>query len=138
MKVLVDTSILSLAFRRTIKTDAELLLQAELSSLIKDFRLLIIGPIRQEILTGIKDLEKFELIKTKLANIPDSELKTEHFEQAAKLSNICRSKGIQGSSVDFLICSFAIIENCVVFTNDKDFELYQKYCPIKLYNIEIE
>ena len=49
MKVLVDTSIWSLSLRRDSKQNQEY--KAELSELIKEVRVQIIGPIRQEILS---------------------------------------------------------------------------------------
>jgi predicted nucleic acid-binding protein len=55
-----------------------------------------------------------------------------HFEKAAEFCNVCRSKGIQGSTIDFLICSVAHSENMTIFTIDNDFENYAKYLPIKL------
>ena len=52
MMVLVDTSVWSLALRRR-QTDAVAEAQ-ELARLISDMRVQLIGPIRQEILSGIK------------------------------------------------------------------------------------
>jgi len=49
MKVLVDTCIWSLAFRRREQRDP--LLIQELSALIRELRVQMIGPIRQELLS---------------------------------------------------------------------------------------
>ena len=94
---------------------------------------MIIGSIRQEILSGISDKNKFYEIKNKMAVFPDHPIQTEDYEFAAECSNECRRNGIQGSHTDFLICAVAIKNNWEIFTEDADFIDYQKYLPIKLY-----
>jgi len=132
MKVLVDTSIWSLSLRRDSKKNLDY--KTELSELIKEVRVQIIGPIRQEILSGIKSTKQFNDLNKYLSYFPDIEIITRDYEQAAIFFNTCRSKGIQGSNTDFLICSVAVNNDLEIFTNDKDFQNYQKYLPIKLYS----
>ena len=52
MKVLIDTSVWSLALEKR-KTDYELALITYVSEIVRDLRAVMIGPIRQEILSGI-------------------------------------------------------------------------------------
>ncbi|MCP4611424.1 MAG: PIN domain-containing protein [Planctomycetes bacterium] len=132
MKVLVDTSIWSLALRRG--TSKEYLLSNELSELIQEVRVQIIGPIRQEILSGIKSQKQFGKLKSYLSEFPDIPLETAYFEKAAEFFNANRKKGIQGSNTDFLICSVAYHRDLEIFTADKDFVRFQKHIPIKLYS----
>ena len=47
-----------------------------------------------------------------------------HFVKAAEFSNTCRSQGIQGSTIDYLVCSVAHLENLIIYTTDKDFRNY--------------
>jgi len=61
-------------------------------------------------------------------------LQTRHFIKAAEFSYLSQSKGIQGSSTDFLICAVANLEKLIIFTIEKDFEKYEKYLPIKTIN----
>ena len=61
MKVLVDTTIWSLALRRQRPMPKEQILIDELSELIKELRAVLIGPVRQEVLSGIPDPAKFEV-----------------------------------------------------------------------------
>ena len=53
--------------------------------------------------------------------------------RAAKYFNRCRSKGIQGSNTDFLICAMANRNKFSIFTTDKDFELFSKHIEIILH-----
>jgi predicted nucleic acid-binding protein len=59
-------------------------------------------------------------------------LRTEHFLRAAEFSNQCRHKGIQGSTIDFLICAVAAVEELQILTTDSDFLRYAKHLPIRL------
>lgn len=131
MKVLVDTSIWSLALRKNTSADADIL--SEFKELIKELRVILIGPIRQEILSGISDFQKFTALKDKLNLFDDLQLTTEYYELAAELSNTCRIHGIQGSHTDFLICAVAVKNGFPIFTLDKDFIGYKKYIDIQLY-----
>lgn len=131
MKVLVDTAIWSLVLRRDSKQNRDY--KTELSELIKEVRVQIIGPIRQEILPGIKSLRQFNELKKYLSYFIDVNINTNDYELAASYFNTCRSKGIQGSNTNFLICSVSVNNDLEIFTNDKDFQNFQKYLPIKLY-----
>ena len=131
MKVLIDTPIWSYALRtRNNEYQYEI---DQLESLIRDQRALIIGPIRQEILSGYSDLRKFKKLKEKLSYFENTPIEDIDYELAAGLSNQCRRKGIQGSHIDFLICAVAKRIEVPIFTTDNDFPAYQKIISIKLY-----
>ncbi len=131
MKVLVDTPIWSYALRTR---DNEYQYEIDkLESLIKDQRALIIGPIRQEILSGYSDLRKFRKLKAKLSYFENIPIQDIDYELAAELCNQCREKGVQGSHIDFLICAVAKRIDVPIFTTDKDFVRYQRIISIKLY-----
>ena len=128
--ILVDTSVWSLGLRRGSRNPEY---SAELKKLILEYRVKIIGPIRQEVLSGISIREQFIDLKNKLSSFVDVPLVTEHYEFAAELSNECRSKGIQGSHVDFLICAVSKLEKLTIFTTDMDFDLYSTVVGLSLY-----
>ena len=130
MKVLVDTCVWSYALRRK---NPKLGIERKLREIITDGRLSIIGPVRQEILSGISNENQFDSLKEYLSPFEDIPLSTEHFIKAAEFSNLCMKKGIQGSTTDFLICSIAYLENLKIFTTDLDFKYYKKYLPINLF-----
>ena len=135
MQVLVDTSIWSLALRRANAqiSDAEKRIASDLRDLIQDGRVRLIGAIRQELLSGIRDPAQFEQLKTNLRAFPDEPLLTDDYEEAAKWSNQCRSRGIAGSGTDFLICAVAIARGWQIFTRDDDFQTCGRAIPIKLF-----
>ncbi|EGC76531.1 type II toxin-antitoxin system VapC family toxin [Treponema denticola] len=133
--VLVDTSVWSLAFRKKQLTSDDKKLLDYLSFLIRNQYAVMIGPIRQEILSGISDEEKFIRLKEALETFSDFEITTEDYEKAAEYYNKCRSKGLQGSHTDYLICSVAHSNNFLILTLDKDFEAYRKYIDIDLADI---
>jgi hypothetical protein len=130
VKILVDTCVWSYALRHK-KPNLEI--ETKLKEIIKDGRLVIIGPIRQEILSGISKETQFESLKEHLASFEDVPLTSNHFIKAAEFSNICMKKGIQGSNTDFLICSVAYLENIEIFTTDLDFKDYKEHLPIELF-----
>lgn len=130
MKVLVDTSVWSKALRHK---KPDLIVANQLRDLIADGRATIIGPVRQEVLSGISDDIQFNNLKSKLKAFEDIHLKSEYFVYAAELSNTCRKKGVQGASTDFLICAIALKLKMLIFTSDNDFKQYQKYLDIKLF-----
>lgn len=133
MKVLVDTSIWSLALRRTSTASNESV-SAALASLVEDGRVAIIGPIRQELLSGIKERAQFERLREHLRAFPDMPLTTDDYEEAATFFNQCRERGVQGSNTDFLICAVAIRNGFSIFTDDDDFGHYAKVLPISLHS----
>lgn len=93
----------------------------------------IIGPIRQEILSGIRDETQFKELEARLNAFPDLPISAEDHVTAARYFNLCRGKGIQGSNTDFLICAVAVRHRLAIFTTDKDFALYAKHLPIVLH-----
>ena len=131
MKVIVDTSIWSLALRRG--DQGPIPCADELRGLIQDHRVQMMGPIRQEILSGIRSESQFNTLKKHLGSFSDLPIITEDYVEAARYFNLCRSKGIQGSNTDFLICSVSVRNELPIYTIDKDFQLFTKHIPIHLH-----
>ena len=131
MRVLPDTPIWSAALRRAEETTSRY--RQEMEKLVRQGTVEIIGPIRQELLSGIRDAERFKTVKERLRIFPDLEVLTQDYEEAASFYNRCRAKGIQGSSTDYLICAIAIRHDLAIFTDDRDFLSYRKVLPIRLY-----
>ena len=104
-------------------------------SLIWEGRVVLIGPIRQEVLSLVQDSRQFESLRSKLSAFSDLPLEERHFETAAKFCNTCRAKGIQGSLVDFLICAVSHLEHLQILTTDADFKRYQKHLDISIVDV---
>jgi len=131
MKILIDTCVWSMALRRNLpKSNAYV---AELKNLIEEVRVQLIGPIRQELLSGIKSDKQFNTLKHHLEAFEDLTLEREDYELAAEYFNTLRKKGIQGSSTDFLICAISSRHNMPILTTDKDFTNFQSVISIDLY-----
>lgn len=137
MLVLVDTPVWSLALRRR---DADLNpgeqhLTAALRELIQDGRAQLVGPVRQELLSGVREEASFKKLRDQLRAFEQVPLDVTDYEEAAHLNNQCRARGIAGSAIDFLICATALRRGWQVFTTDRDFSRYAAVLPLKLYNV---
>jgi len=137
MRVLVDTSVWSLAFRRKSSdlSDSDKSVVRELSELIQESRVVMIGPIRQEILSGISSNKHFEKLRNKLRAFIDFPLNPVDYERASEFFNICRKKGVQVSHIDFLICAVAFNNELSIFTVDKDFKRFSQSLDIELHKV---
>ena len=133
MNVIVDTAVWSLALRRH-SPDQNQDIISQIQDLIQSDRVLMLGAIRQEILSGIKNTEQFNRLRNALRAFPDLELYSEDYEKAAEFFNICRQQGIQGSKTDFLICAVASRCNSLIFTTDQDFQNFQPHIPVHLFD----
>lgn len=131
MKIIVDTSVWSQALRR--RGDSGAPAADVLRQLISESRIVMLGCIRQEILSGVRSNQQFEVLRNKLRAFPDAILQTADYEKAAEFFNTCRRKGIQGSNTDFLICATAANRGYSVFTTDNDFANFRRVIPFSLF-----
>lgn len=135
MKVLVDTSIWSIALRRSQGNLAPWQQEAakELAALIGDGRVVLVGPVRQELLSGLAEPRRFGILAEHLRAFPDVALASADWESVATIHNACRTQGIAGSSVDFVLCAVAIARGLELFTADQDFARYAGVVAVKLF-----
>jgi len=137
MLVLVDTPIWSLALRRRV-TDLnprEHRLTSAFQELIRDGRVQLVGPVRQELLSGIPQESTFRRLRDQLRAFDEPRLDVADYEEAARINNQCRSRGIAGSAIDFLISATALRRDWQIFTTDRDFTRYATVIPLKLYHV---
>jgi len=134
--VLVDTSVWSLALRRKREdlSPEEVRLTKALAELIEEGRAQIVGPIRQELLSGIRDEETFLALRRHLRAFDEPHLEADDYEEAARMNNQCRRRGVTGSGIDFLICAVAYRREWEIFTTDRDFTRYAKVLALRLYS----
>ena len=138
MKVLVDTTVWSLTLRRRPQdlNAADFSLKKALDELVAEDRVLMIGPVRQELLSGLRDQAQFNRLRRLLEPFQDATITTEDYENAARMNNLCSARGVANTDVDMLICSVAVASDAAVLTADRDFVMYSKMLPIKLFEPE--
>jgi predicted nucleic acid-binding protein len=135
VRVLVDTTVWSLALRRRPRdlNPNEVRLKNALAELVRESRVLMIGLVRQELLSGIRDESQFNRVRDRLESLQDLNIETSDYENAARMSNACSSRGVANSTVDMLICAVAVDSQSPILTTDRDFQVYSKVLPIKLF-----
>ena len=132
--IVVDTTIWSKAYRRKRIGSEDQRIVKQLWDILNMEEEILIGPVRQELLSGISDKDMFNELLTKINGFNNYEVQLADHDLAAEYFNICFSNGIQGSQTDYLICAVAYRYDSSIFTEDKDFNNYKKYLPIKLYS----
>jgi predicted nucleic acid-binding protein len=134
-RVIVDTSVWSLALRRRQKaiSATERALSHFLRDRIIDGRAILIGVVRQELLTGITDPGLFENIRRYLHDFDDLAPDTDDYERAAAFANQCQTAGVAATIVDMLLCSIAAGRELPILTTDHDFDHYSRHLPIRLH-----
>jgi predicted nucleic acid-binding protein len=132
--ILFDTTVWSLALRRRPEDlrPAEIGMCKALEEAALGGRAQLLGMVRLEVLSGIRDVAQYERLRRYLAAFDDIPLSSTDYEEAAAMSNTCRAAGIAGSSADFLICAVAVRRDWDIFTADRDFARYSKHLPLRL------
>ena len=135
--ILVDTSILSLVLRRR---NPDRLSPRE-RSCVDDFLALsdrgdvvLMGVIRQELLSGIRLKEQFIRLQQILNGYDYIDVTLADYDAGAECFNLCRSSGVAAGDIDMLICAVAIRQDMPVFTADPDFMRYAKLLPLRLHH----
>ena len=131
VKVLIDTTVGPLAFRRDHPDAAPEVV--ELHALSDQFCAAIIGPIQQEVLSEISSESQFETLREVLSAFVDEPFTTRDFELTARFFKQCRARGVQSIHTDFLIGAVGFAGDIPIFTTDKDFLSYSRLSPIRLH-----
>ena len=133
--VLVDTSVWSLALRRRPRSTSgsERRLVGEWTRLVEEGLAELIGPIRQEILSGLRERSTFQALQELLSSFRYVEILAADYDRAAEFYNRCRARGISGGHIDMLIAAVAHRSHVPVFSTDPDFGRYAVELPIRLH-----
>lgn len=132
MSVIIDTSVWSAALRRPTERAATRE-TVELTALIREGRAILLGPVRQELLSGIRSTDRFKTLRDHLRAFPEFRLRMRDYEAAAECFNRCRINGIQGSNTDFLLCGVALERALPVYAADRDFDGYATVLRVRLH-----
>jgi hypothetical protein len=131
VKVLVDTCVWSKVLRSD-KPDA--LLSNSLRELILSDRVVMIGPILQEVLSGVRGKSAFVALKEHLLPFDQLVLTEDIYVKAAEYYNLCKTRGINGTHIDFLMCAAVIYYDHALWTTDTDFKRFEKHLPVKFFS----
>ena len=129
MKAVVDTSVWSAYLRRSRPPAA---LYRVVERFIRRNQVHLLGIVRQELLSGVSHPQQFEKLSRALSGFPDELATSDDHSLAAKFYNLCRANGMQGSSIDFLICAIAKRLQSPILTLDRDFLGYAHHLPIRV------
>jgi predicted nucleic acid-binding protein len=138
--IVVDTSVLSLAFRRRSRPNGEMPNVVQLlKKLTQDKnRIVIPGIVLQELLSGIKEPIQIERILNVLDGYPILLATQEMHIEAANISTACRKNGISAGTVDCLIAAQCIMNNGILMTLDLDFKRISSQCALRLYPVPVD
>lgn len=132
--ILIDTPVWSLALRRKPEqlSPRERHIKQLWYEIVDDGRAQLLGPVRQELLSGLREELQFQRLQDYLRDFPDVPIITDDYEDAARASNLCRRTGITASPVDMLICAVAKRYDWEILTADRDFSHYSRVLPLRL------
>jgi hypothetical protein len=136
LNVIVDTTAWSAALRRAVAPPGATV--QELTSLINEGRVVMVGAIRQELLSGVRAKDQFRKLRDRLRAFQDLALDHVDYENAGACFNECRAKGVQGGDTDFLLCATGLRRDLPIFTEDEDFQHYQRVLGVKLHRVRPE
>ena len=130
MIVIVDTPVWSELLRRR---SPNLEVKVRMAEILEKEAVIGLGPIKQELLSGIRDELTFQKLVRVLAEFAQESIQDADYVVAARYSNTCQAQGVQGSNTDFLICAVSWRIGASIWTFDKDFSLYKEHLPIQLF-----
>jgi predicted nucleic acid-binding protein len=133
--ILLDTSVLSRAFRRRSPGAEERRVRAVVEELLDgETALGLPGIVLQEVLTGIRSESQFAGLEERLvASFSIVSAGAADHVQAARLANRCQAAGLSASGPDCLIAVLAIAGSHQLFAMDDDFRAIAKQAPLKLF-----
>jgi predicted nucleic acid-binding protein len=131
VNVLVDTSVWSLALRRTPASSAPEV--GVLGRCLEREDLIVTtGLVIQELLQGFQGPRQRNIILKEFSLLPVIMPEVEDHVEAATLRNHCRRRGVQIGTIDALLARLAIRHGLQLLTADRDFEAMARHCPLSL------
>jgi predicted nucleic acid-binding protein len=134
--VVVDTSVLSLSLRRRDPArlgEAERRVVSAFLDLGDRGQVVLLGVIRQELLSGVRHAEQFERLQRILGGYDYLDATLDDHDAAAAYHNHCVSVGVAARDIDMLICAVAARAEATVLTTDPDFGRYARHLPVRLH-----
>lgn len=134
---LVHASVWELVLRRdpASRSLEEQIIVSAWSKLVSTGSAVMIGTIRQEVLSGVSDEKRFLLLKAHIDSMHHIETSKEEHYLAAELFNRCASSGIRVAAADILVCAAARTHRLPLFTLDQEFERIAPLVEIDLWRV---
>jgi predicted nucleic acid-binding protein len=133
LKVLVDTSVWSLALRRDRPDDGNPSLDFLAYALQREGSILTTGLVLQELLQGFSGPKARTQILDRFTPLPLIVTQREDHTAAADLRNECRRGGLQIGTIDALLAQLCIRHDLVMLSTDRDFEHLARIAPLRLW-----
>ena len=132
MKLLVDTSVWSLALRRDHPPDLPEV--AALARALEGGELVVTtGLILQELLQGFHEPSERDRILARFGALPLLSPDLEDHIEAAALRNLCRRRGVQTGTIDALLAQLCIRHDLTLLTTDRDFRRMAEQSSLQLW-----
>ena len=125
--VLIDTSLWSLMLRRrgsAVLSEPQRDDVRHIHELLRSGSAMLIGAIRQELLTGIRAPSQFAAVQEGLLGARELAMPLAAYDQAASCANRCIEHGVAIEKMDLLLCAASIIHGVSIWANDGDFARY--------------
>ena len=129
LRLLVDTSVWSLALRRDAPPEAP---EVELltSALDQGDLIFTTGLVLQELLQGFGGPKARDAIVERFSSLPLIVPQRSDYVEAAALRNTCRRRGIQVGTIDALLAELCISHDLTMLTTDRDFRRIAEVSPL--------
>lgn len=128
-RVLIDTSVWVNFFR-----GKDVRVIEEVSSLLTKGLVVVPGLVVTELLQGALNEKELDKILALLEPVERIGISDRTWEEAGRLSYSLRRKGITSSTVDILLATVAIENDCLLLSHDKHFELIEKNSDLRTYS----
>ena len=130
MNLVVDTSVWSLVLRRPRVDEDDPRVRAFRRHLELGDGIFLVGNILQELLDGLRSTKQFDRLLALLDPFPLLDLDRQTYVVAARIQSVCRSKGVNAGSIDFLIAAACCQHGFPLLTADKDFVRIAHHCNL--------
>ena len=132
MNLFVDTSVWSMAFRRSDGAPAPEVIRLD-RALEAGEGVYTTGIVLQELLQGFTKPRSAEQIVKQFSAIPFLAPQRKDYIEAAQLRNVCRRRGVQIATIDALLAWLCIENELTMLSCDKDFTSLAEFTPLKLW-----
>ena len=132
MRILVDTSVWSLALRRDGTFDAKEVLALR-EALTGADSVVTTGLVLQELLQGFNGPKAKEAIIERFGALPLIQPDRQDHVAAAEVRNACRRGGVQIGTIDALLIQLCGRYEMTLLSSDKDFANAARHVPFRLW-----